>query len=219
MNDVRKMIYGTVIGFFLVMGIWFGIVYVSACGFTFTCNRGGPLVIRTPIPTLIPAVHSESRMEPVKSEFDKCQVAAADLIGAWVSAGYSATETFPFVDADGQPCEGTFEEDIRPLFVENNLWRPNSLGCVSCHNSSFSNRSAGLDMTTYDALLLGSRRAAESASEGTDIFGGGKWEKSLLHEFLVNRGLVPDGHSADTPASDLVVFAGSRVDETATTSP
>lgn len=219
MNDVRKMIYGAIAGFLLILVAWFSIVYVSACGFTFTCNRGEPLVIRTPIPTLIPAPHTEPEMEPAVTEFNKCRVAAADLIGAWVSAGYSSSEAFPFEDVNGQPCQGTFEEDIQPLYVENNLWSSGSLGCVSCHNAELSNRSAGLDITTYDAILLGSRREPGSASMGTDILGGGEWEKSLLHEFLLNRGLVPEGHSADVPANELILYAGTLVEDTASASP
>lgn len=54
MNDVRKMIYGTLIGFFLVLGFWLSIVYISACGLTFSCRQGAAKVERTPIPTLIP---------------------------------------------------------------------------------------------------------------------------------------------------------------------
>jgi hypothetical protein len=174
MNDVRKMIYGTIIGFFLVIGVWFSIVYVAACGFTFTCNRADPLVIRTPIPTLIPAVHSESQMGSGMTDFKKCEVAAVDLIGAWVSAGYSKTEKFPFEDIQGNPCEGTYADDIQHLFVENNLWQPGSIGCVSCHNADLTDRSAGLDLTSYEAVLLGSRRVAGSTSAGTDILGGNR---------------------------------------------
>ena len=44
MNDVRKMIYGSIIGFFLVLSVWFSIIYVSSCGFSFTCNQAAPLV-------------------------------------------------------------------------------------------------------------------------------------------------------------------------------
>ncbi len=55
MNDVRRVIYGTIIGFFLVLVSWLSIVYISACGFSTSCNQASPLVIRTPIPTLIPA--------------------------------------------------------------------------------------------------------------------------------------------------------------------
>jgi mono/diheme cytochrome c family protein len=53
-DDVRKVIYGTIIGFLLVVLSWLGLIYISACGFTFSCYRATPLVVRTPIPTLIP---------------------------------------------------------------------------------------------------------------------------------------------------------------------
>jgi hypothetical protein len=211
MNDVRKMIYGTIIGFFLVIGVWFSIVYVAACGFTFTCNRADPLVIRTPIPTLIPAVHSESQMGSGITDFKKCEVAAVDLIGAWVSAGYSKTEKFPFEDIQGNPCEGTYADDIQHLFVENNLWQPGSIGCVSCHNADLTDRSAGLDLTSYEAVMLGSRRVAGSTSAGTDILGGGELERSSLYKMLVTQELIPEGHSADAPAVALIVFAGAQV--------
>jgi hypothetical protein len=169
------------------------------------------LVIRTPIPTLIPAAQSAPQEETSLPEFNKCQVAAADIVGAWVSAGHSESEPFPFIDINGQTCEGTFAEDIQPLFVENSLWFPGALGCVSCHNGDLSDRSAGLDLTSYEAILLGTRRVAGSTSPGTDIFGGDDWEKSLLHEVLVNQSLVPKGHSPDAPAQDVIVYAGQQV--------
>jgi hypothetical protein len=212
MNDVRKMIYGSLIGFFTVLGLWFSIIYISSCGLTLTCNQAEAKVERTPIPTLIPASHSESQMEVSMEEFNKCEVAAGDLIGAWVSAGASETEAFPFTDANEQTCEGTYE-DIQPLFVENNLWYSGSLGCVSCHNADLTERSSGLDLTTYEAVLLGSRRVAGSTSPATDVLGNGNWEESRLYEILVNQGLVPAGHSADTLVNNPILYAGSQVDE------
>lgn len=217
MNDVRKMIYGTIIGFLLVLVLWFSIVYISACGFTFTCNRGDLLVERTPIPTLIPAAHSGSETEMGMQEFDKCRIHASDLIGAWVSGEYPEADPFPFVDMNGQTCEGTFAEDVQPLFVENSLWRSGTLGCISCHNADLTERSGGLDMTSYDALLLGSRRVAGSSSAGNDILGD--WESSLLQDVIVNQGLTPDGHSADAQAGDPVVFAGSLAADEAEATP
>jgi mono/diheme cytochrome c family protein len=53
-DDVRKVIYGTIIGFLVVVLSWLGLIYLSACGFTLSCYRATPLVVRTPIPTLIP---------------------------------------------------------------------------------------------------------------------------------------------------------------------
>jgi mono/diheme cytochrome c family protein len=54
-DDVRKYIYGALIAFVLVILSWLSIVYISSCGFTLTCKRGGSMVARTPIPTLYPA--------------------------------------------------------------------------------------------------------------------------------------------------------------------
>src|SRR5262245_6104520 len=120
-DDVRKMIYGTIMLFLLVVVGWLSLIYVSSCGLTLTCRQALPKVDRTPIPTLIPVKHSNSSTGPgaLSAEFDKCQVAAADLVGAWVSAGAPETEAFPFSDVNGNSCEGTFSEDIQPLFVEN----------------------------------------------------------------------------------------------------
>ncbi len=53
MNDVRGMIYATLIGFFMTLLFWFGIIYLSSCGFTLTCNQAAHIVVRTPIATLI----------------------------------------------------------------------------------------------------------------------------------------------------------------------
>src|SRR6185295_4759801 len=172
MNDVRKMIYGTLIAFLLFLVFWFSIVYVSACGFTLTCIQAEHIIVRTPIPTLIPAARVGSQVGVGMPEFNKCQVAATDLIGAWVSAGSSETEVFPFSDVNGAPCEGIFAEDIQPLFRENSLWYAGSIGCVSCHNADLSERSGGLDLTSYEGISLGSLRAAGETSAGTDILGG-----------------------------------------------
>lgn len=218
MNDVRKMIYGTLIGFLGVLVLWISFVYVSACGFTFTCNKLKPVVERTPIATLIPIKHSESQMQAGATELNKCEVSATDLMGAWVSAGAPETDIFPFSDVNGRPCEGTFEADIQRLFVENSLWYPSAIGCVSCHNSGLTARSAGLDLTSYAAMQLGSGRADASAT-GNDIFGNGNWERSTLFTVLTTQGMVPTGHSAHVSPNDFMLYAGTAVEVTETPSP
>ena len=217
-DDVRKMIYGTIALFLLVVTIWIGSLFVFSCGLSLSCGQAAPRVDRTPIPTLIPAKHSEPQAGPVAmAEFNKCQVSAADLIGAWVSAGSPETEAFAFSDVNGNPCEGTFSADIQPLFVENSLWYKGAIGCVSCHNAELTERSAGLDLTTYDAILLGSRRVAGASAAGTDILGGGDWESSLLHKVLVDQGFAPEGHSAENPPVQLIIYAGQATTETTAT--
>ncbi|HSM72977.1 MAG TPA: hypothetical protein VK851_15685 [Anaerolineales bacterium] len=209
MNDVRKVIYGTIIGFFLMLGLWFSIVYISSCGFTFTCNRADFAVDRTPIPTLIPVSHSESDVEGDMGAMEdaECLVDAIDLIGAWVSTGASETEAFTFTDINDQTCEGSFTKDIQPLLVDNGVWQPASLGCVSCHNAELSNRSAGLDLSSYLAIIQ------------SDVLGN-NWESSDLHRYL-SMGLTPDGHSEEMSAGSPLVLAGtqSEVEDEATPTP
>ncbi len=208
MNDVRKMIYGTLIGFLGVVVLWVSFIYISACGFTFSCNKQKPIVERTPIPTLIPVNHAVIQLPAAEGDFNKCEVSATELIGAWVSADAPETTPFPFSDVNGQPCEGTFGSDIQPLFVENSLWYNGSIGCVSCHNSELTERSGGLDLSSYNA-----------ATANKNILGGGNWETSALFNVLVNQGFVPAGHSADAPPVELMIYAGSVVEVTATPTP
>ena len=209
-DDTRGLIYGTIVFFLVGLVVWLGFIFVSACGFALNCIQGAPLVVRTPIPTLSPLEHGQTQPEEVPVEFNKCQVGATDLIGAWVAAGHSDTEAFPFTDVNGQNCEATYE-DIQPLLRENSLWFPGSLGCTSCHNADLTDRSGGLDLSTYEAISLGSRRVAESTSPGNEIFGDGNWEDSLLHEVLVNQGLTTLGHSPDVEPRNPILYVGQPV--------
>jgi len=135
-DDTRRLIYGTIVAFLVFIVAWLGFVYLSACSFTFTCVQAAQLVERTPIPTLIAVKQSQPQAQATapSGQFNECKVNAADLIGAWISAGHPETDAFPFTDLNGQSCEGTFA-DIQPLFVENSIWFPGSLGCTSCHNA------------------------------------------------------------------------------------
>jgi hypothetical protein len=206
MNDVQKYIYSTLIVFVAVIFLWISFLFVNACGFTLTCKRGAPHVDRTPVPTLLPATmparETGSKGNVVTS--DQCHVAAVDLIGAWVSAGSPETEVFQFSDINGQNCESTFLE-VRPLFVEGNLWYSGSISCVSCHSVDLTVSPAQLDLSSYAGIIAGSRRS-DAESKGTDILGGGKWNSSLLYEFLSKSKADVPGHAEI--ASGLVIFAG-----------
>jgi hypothetical protein len=208
-DDVKKYIYGTVIVFVVgVLAFLVGIVYTNACGFTLSCKRGALAVERTPIPTLIPAnmpVMESGEAAPQ----GQCRVAAADLIGAWVDAGSPETDAFEFVDASGQNCASTFEE-VRPLFIESNLWYAGSMSCVTCHTADVATSSAQLDLGTYAGINAGSRRA-DAESKGTDILGAGKWASSLLFDFVTTSKADVPGH-ADI-SSDLLIFAGTLLPE------
>jgi hypothetical protein len=217
MDDVKKLIYTTLLAFLGVVLLWVIALLVWSCGFSFECVRAAQIVERTPVPTLIPAQHVESAMESGAAEFNACQTAATELIGAWVSAGAPESGTFPFTDIDGKNCEASYE-DIQPLFVENGQWYSNAIGCVSCHNSALTARSGGLDLTSYEAMRLGSQRA-DAGSQGNDIFGGGNWEQSTLFTVLTAQGMVPTGHSADVSPNSFVLYVGSEAEVESTPTP
>lgn len=215
-DDVRRIIYGTIIGFLLIVVSWLSLIYVSACGFTLTCYKASPLVIRTPIPTLIPAHALNPVEQQSPAEFDRCEASAADLIGAWVSAGSPETESFPFTDIHGDPCQGTFADDVHHLFIDNGVWYTGAIGCVSCHNADLTDRSGGLDLSSYEGILAG--------AQNKDILSNGNWESSVLHDVLLVHGLVPEGHSPDAPpVAPVIVYAGvhaaAEADVTVTPTP
>lgn len=218
MNDVRKMIYGAIIGLLVMLGVMFGIVYVSSCGMTLTCNQAKPKAERTAIPTLIPATLPVQDLGGEAVLFNKCQIATVDLLGAWVNAGVPETDPFPFTDIAGKECQAVFERDIKPLFVESNLWYPGSLACSSCHQPDLVKALQNMDLSSYQGILAGSGRA-NGEPMGKDILGGGVWEESLLYQMvyapegksLIGRQIMPLGRTADVPANGPVIFAGESI--------
>lgn len=214
-DDVRRFIYGTVAIFVIGLLVWFSFIYVSSCGFTITCNRARVLIAGTPIPTVgfapVPAME-------IADSSGKCEVSAVEVMGAWVTAGSSESDVFPFNDINGTTCDGNFNEDIRPLFVEANIWLPGSHACVTCHNIDIGKTSAAnLDLTNYQGILAGSQRASADAT-GTDILGGGNWEQSLLYEFTYIHPVEPPGHGG-TPNPGPVVFAGKASESAPSVTP
>jgi hypothetical protein len=210
-DDVRQYIYSAFAVFILGILTWIGIVYVNACGFTLKCTQGQLSVQRTPIPTLVPATLPviESKETGQGLQADRCRVPAVQLIGSWVEAGAPEVESFSFIDLDERMCEAGFN-DIQPLFVDANVWYPGSISCVSCHSLDVSISPAQLDLSSYEGILSGSRRA-DSGAKGKDILGDGNWEASLLLEFLsVGMTDIP-GHSEGV--SGLVISAGNPLPE------
>lgn len=216
-DDVRRYIYGAVIVFLVGVLVWVGIVFVNSCGFSLLCNRGNTLPETTPIPTLIPATLPAMQMDSAPAAAsDKCYVAGTDLIGAWVEAGSPESAPFEFTDANEAACEAAFE-DVLPLFTQSNLWYSGSLSCSSCHSVTLAVSPAQLDLSSYEGILAGSRRA-DDAPKGTDILGDGKWESSLLYQFLVETKADVPGHDAAL-SSGLMIYAGTPLPVDATPTP
>jgi len=212
-DDVRKYIYGAITAFLLVVLSWVSIVYVSSCGMTLTCNRASFKIERTPIPTLIPATLPVSEIslqdaDPValSADPDTCHVPIVNFIGAWAVSEADEAEPFYFVDEDGKNCEAVFS-DVQVLFNQPNLRGANSLACVSCHSGDLTVAPAQLDLSSYAGIMAGSRRENAESKKGTDILGGGNWEKSLLYEFLTTSKADVPGHT--DAVADSFVFAGN----------
>lgn len=206
-DDVKKLIYGVLILFIIVLIIWTGFVIVTGCGFSLNCDKAFTPPERTPIPTLIPAAMPMPQLAEAAPKV-ACQVTAVGLIEAWVDAGYPEDEAFSFTDVNGSECSGTYGEDLTPLFQEGNLWYNGAPACTTCHNTQLNEATAGMDLSSYAGILAGSRRASADV-QGNDILGGGVWENSLLYTQLYVEQVMPQGRPADVPAEGPVIFAGS----------
>ena len=54
-DDVRKIIFGTLVGFLVLITVWVGFLFLLGCGGSLECSKADPTPVRTSIPTLIPA--------------------------------------------------------------------------------------------------------------------------------------------------------------------
>ncbi len=219
-NDLRKFIYTTIVLFLVAVVLFISFIFISSCGFSLTCSKAQPYVYRTPVPTLIPATMPAIERNRAQTAFNKCQIAAVDLIGAWVTAGYPENDKFTFTDVKGTPCEGSFKKDVQPLFLESSLWYPGALACSSCHQSDLKLAIKNMDLSSYAGIIAGSNRANGEA-KGTDILGGGDWESSLMYQMLyapngqstIGRPIMPLGRPADVPEKGPLVYAGTPIGE------
>ncbi len=54
MDDFRRIFYGVLIGFVLMIIVWISFLTFSGCGSSLNCAFAGPTPQRTSIPTLVP---------------------------------------------------------------------------------------------------------------------------------------------------------------------
>ena len=220
-DGFSKFMYVT-LGLFVLLLIGFvSLMAIFSCGFSPNCVQGQPYIARTPLavppvadlPEVDFSYQPEEEASP-EAVSEPCRMAAADLMGAWVSAGYPETDTFAFTDVDNKKCEATFTDDVQKLFDEADLWYDGSLACSSCHSADLGVASAKLDLTSYEGMLSGSQRVIDE-EEGTvvgDIFGGGDWEESLLYAALFLGTDTPLGHPTTPPINGPIIFAGKTVE-------
>jgi len=158
MRDLKAIIFGVLLGLPALVLVFALGTYFFGCESTNSCT-GIALPQTTPIPTLIPATLPAPKVgadaAPAKP---RCRVAAVDLIGAWVDAGYSETEPFPFTDVKGQTCTATFAEDVQKLFLEANIWYDGAPACTTCHYADVVKATQNMDLSSYAGILAGSQR-------------------------------------------------------------
>ena len=217
-DDFKKILYRVLIGFVLLLVVFVSFIFIWSCGLDFSCKQAAPAVVGTPIPTLSAAHISSAPQTDGAGEFNKCQVRAVDLIGAWVEAGTPESDPFEFTDANQVPCQATFEADIFPLLNESQVWFQGALSCTSCHNDALdAKRSAGLDLSTYAAILAGSGRESADVAKGSDILGS--WYTSKFYLSLTMNENVIFGHPSFDQTDTLIIFAGSPLPPPATPIP
>ena len=124
MDDLRKITYGVVIAFVLMLAVWIGYLTLRGCGSGANCAGAVPTAVRTAIPTLIPATQPASvrllgaaTAIPVSAAGDGAQAAAAP------------TESVPRPSNPGGPGEAinlSGDPAAGKLVFEQN--------CQICHN-------------------------------------------------------------------------------------
>lgn len=216
MNDSTKnIIYGVLVGLPTLVVVWILSLYFLGCGSTNSC-AGIPQSDLTPIPTLRAATLPAPKVgAEALAVTPKCSIAALNLIGAWVSSGYSEKEAFSFTDLKGQNCAATFKDDVQKLFVTPNLWYDGAPACTTCHYALVAKAVKNMDLSSYAGILAGSNRV-NGAAKGNDILGGGNWADALLHKMLfapngktlIGRPAMPFGRPATVPAEGPVISAG-----------
>jgi mono/diheme cytochrome c family protein len=55
MDDFKKLLYGVLVGFALLIVGFVSFAFIWSCGLDFSCKQASPPPVGTPIPTLIPA--------------------------------------------------------------------------------------------------------------------------------------------------------------------
>ena len=102
MDDFRKIFYGVIIGFIVVIVGWVSFVTLSGCGFSLNnCNASVPIVSRTSIPSLVPATLPISTHLAVPTA--TCFVG---LVPTQIALASSAPTNFLSSSATGTPPSG-----------------------------------------------------------------------------------------------------------------
>ena len=190
-------------------GLRLWVLFLSLSLLLSACQGRGTEITNYNLPQYQPVGQSSISYKGVNPpEPASCSVRLGDLVGAWVTAGAPETDPFPFTDAQGKSCQGTFEVDVLPAFTQANLWYPGALSCRTCHGPDVQVSYARLDLSSYQGIMAGSSRA-DVNSNGDDILGGGSWLDSTLYEVLSKGEMPPNQPAGLNPMGPLVTAGKS----------
>jgi len=141
------------------------------------------------MPPGMPFDVTEANRDGPSVEVNGAEVAAVDLIAAWVEAG--APESEPFGEYGA-----TFADNIQPLFTEPGLWYEDAPACTSCHHANLENSYHEMDLSSYEGIMAGADRMEEPP--GVPILGQSavgesdfNWAESELRARLRNNRMPP----------------------------
>jgi len=119
MDDFKKLLYGVLVGFALLIVGFVSFAFIWSCGLDFSCKQASPPPIGTPIPTLIPAtLPAPLTFAPMPTSIP-------------MAGGTPATETAPGVPRPSNP--GGPGEAVKLKGDAAAGAQVYSANCVSCH--------------------------------------------------------------------------------------
>lgn len=149
---------------------------------------------------------------------------AVALMGMWVTAG-APNGRFIYQDLRGVDAEGTFDQDILPLFQHHGIWSEGTQSCASCHSGNTEHSLHEMDLTSYEGIMIGGD--ALSKPPGVPLFGQSKvgatdynWGNSKMKARLRNNRMPPniafditesnrDGPCVDVTSGSAIVQTGN----------
>ncbi|RME05597.1 MAG: hypothetical protein D6803_08545, partial [Anaerolineae bacterium] len=153
-------------------------------------------VVPSPTPESTATPEATSPPQQEEAAIPGAAAKAVDLIAAWVEAGAPESEPFNYTGIDGNTYQGTYAEDIQPLFTQANVWFDGSPPCSSCHFANAENSYHEMDLSSHQGMMSGAD--ALSSPPGVPILGQSEvgatdfnWDASKLKARLRNNRMPP----------------------------
>lgn len=93
---------------------------------------------------------------------------------------------------DGANNDDNYKNNIQPLFVNDNVFAPDTPACATCHMSNQEPPSFHeLNLTTYEGVMLGADSVAKGVENSTKVIIPGKPELSGVFQHLTEDRMPP----------------------------